>query len=156
MSVTSGEPSTYELERDKPRPSKNHGIVQANLIMEFSRNRSIRPISELNLDLGEKPDQVPDVCVFRREAVDFAHDEVRVAEPPLIVVEITAPTQGTYEIFRKVDRYLKHGVASCWVVEPSLRTVKIIGADGTESLHHEGIITDPATGIEVDLDAVFS
>jgi Uma2 family endonuclease len=156
MSVTSGEPSIYELERNKPRPSKNHGIVQANLIVEFSRNRSFRPISELNLDLGEKPDQVPDVCVFRREAVDFAHDEVRVAEPPLIVVEITSPKQGTYEIFRKVDRYFKHGVASCWVVEPSLRTVKLIGADGQESVHHEGIVTDPATGIEVDLDAVFS
>lgn len=156
MSVTSGEPSIYELERNKPRPSKNHGIVQANLIVEFSRNRSFRPISELNLDLGEKPDQVPDVCIFRRESVDFAHDEVRVAEPPLIVVEITSPKQGTYEIFRKVDRYFKHGVASCWVVEPSLRTVKLIGADGQESVHHEGIITDPATGIEVDLDAVFS
>jgi len=156
MSVTSGEPSTYELERDKPMPSKNHGIVQANLIIEFGRNRNFRPISELNLDLGEKPDPVPDISVFRREAVDFTHDEIRVAEPPLIVVEITSPKQGTFDIFRKIDRYLKHGVASCWVVEPSLRTVKIIGADGTESVHHEGIITDPATGIEVDLDAVFS
>jgi Uma2 family endonuclease len=156
MSVTSGEPSIYELERNKPRPSKNHGIVQANLGAEFLKAKRFRPISELTLDLGEKPDLVPDLCIFRRESVDFAHDEVRVAEPPLIVVEITSPKQGTYEIFRKVDRYLKHGVASCWVVEPSLRTVKLIGADGQESVHHEGIITDPATGIEVDLDAVFS
>lgn len=156
MSVTSGELSTYELERNKPIPSKNHGIVQANLLVEMGRNRSYRMISELTLDLGTKPDLVPDISVFPRELVDFSHDEIRVAEAPRLVVEITSPSQGTFEIFRKVDRYLKHGVASCWVVEPALRTVKIIGADGSESVHHAGVITDPATGIEVDLDVVFS
>jgi len=35
MSVTSEEPSTYELERDKPIPNENHGIVQLNLGAEF-------------------------------------------------------------------------------------------------------------------------
>ncbi len=210
MSVTSVEPSAYELERGKPLPSRNHGIVQANLILAMGQNKAFRPISELTLNLGEKPDPVPDLCVFRREAVDFSRDEVRVSEPPLVVVEIASPTQGTFEIFRlrsdqskamsqlprslgcrqgkrmeavrtqptdeqrrrrpkepedvgdfgwpdrKIDRYRKHGVPSCWVVEPALRTVKIIAPDGTESVHHTGLVTDPATGIEVDLDAVFS
>jgi Uma2 family endonuclease len=156
MSVSSRELSTYEAERNKPMPSKNHGIVQANLIIEMGKNRAFRTISELTLELEEKPDAVPDLSVFRRSDVDFSHDEIRVSEPPRLVVEIVSGGQGTFEIFRKVDRYLQHGVASCWVVEPSLRTVKIIGADGSESIHHAGIVTDPATGIGVDLDAVFS
>jgi hypothetical protein len=34
-------PLTYEQERGKPMPSKNHAIVQTNLAIEFARKQGI-------------------------------------------------------------------------------------------------------------------
>lgn len=81
-------------------------------------------------------------------------------EPPLLAVEIASPTQGsptqgTQELVDKARQLIEHGVASCWLVQPALRTVTIFGEDGRSKTHSEGMVKDPATGIEVTLDDVF-
>jgi len=47
--------TSYERGRGKPRPSRNHGIVQANLITEFALQRQYRVLSELSLELEGRP-----------------------------------------------------------------------------------------------------
>ena len=47
---TLDKPLTYEEERGKPMPSSNHGAIQANLIVEFARQRDFRVYSELTLE----------------------------------------------------------------------------------------------------------
>ena len=61
--VTVGKPLSYEEERGKPMPSRNHSAVQTNLISEFARQRDFRVHSELTLDISGKP-VAPDLSVY--------------------------------------------------------------------------------------------
>jgi Uma2 family endonuclease len=146
---------SYEEERGKPRPSFNHGAVQATLIVQLSRNPQFRVVSELTIEFEGKND-TPDLSIYPRQAINFRHDDIRRNDPPLLVVEIFSPTQGAQEILDKVDVYFRNGVKSCWIVSPSFRTITILTPDGKEQSHTAGTAVDPATGLTADLAAVFS
>src|SRR2546428_1341296 len=113
-------PQTYEQERGKPMPSKNHGIVQTNITVEFAKHKEYRVMSELSLELNGRP-LTPDLSVYPRRPVDFRHDTVCRTDPPLLVVEILSPTQGLLGVMDKIEAYLQSGVKSCWVVNPPQR-----------------------------------
>lgn len=156
MSTASIEtPLTYEEERGKPMPSLNHGIVQANLIGQFLANRDFRVVSELTLAMPGKP-LTPDLSIYPRAPVDLRHDVSRHPDPPLLVVEIFSPQQGTQEVLDKVDAYFAFGVKSCWVVSPPMHSIQILTADGRETVLTSGTAIDPVTGLTADLGAVFS
>ena len=95
-------PLTYEEERGKPMPSYNHAAIQVNLITEFARNREFRVCSELTLELEGRP-YTPDLSVYPRESLDLRHDLIRRTDPPLLVVEIFSPRQGSQDVMDKVD-----------------------------------------------------
>ena len=147
------EPS-YEEERGKPMPSKNHSIVQVRLILEFSKHTEFI-FSELTLELSYDKTRVPDLSIFAPCTVDFRHDEVKVSDPPQTVVEIFSPQQPSQEVMAKLDEYFAFGIQSVWVVSPPLRHVTIFAADGREARFTEGIATDPVTGLTADLGKVF-
>jgi Uma2 family endonuclease len=150
------EPGTsYEQERGKPMPSKNHGIVQMNLGIELAKHKDFRVISELALELSGRP-FTPDLCVYPRQPVDFRHDDIRLTDPPLVAVEIFSPTQGYQEVMNKVEAYLTSGVKTCWVVNPPQHAITIFAADGSQKTYVEGQVKDPATGLTADLETVFS
>jgi Uma2 family endonuclease len=148
-------PLSYEEERGKPMPSYNHAVAQANLIVEFARNRDWRVASELTLDL-DGVSYTPDISIYPRRPVDWRHDDIRTTEPPMSVVEIFSPTQGSLPIMEKVETYFRHGVKSCWLVSPHLKNITIVGADGQEHGFSTGAAHDPYTGLSADLAAVFA
>ncbi len=152
---TFDKPMTYEEERGKPMPSFNHGAIQANLLVEFARQAEFRVVSELTLEFDGKP-YTPDLSVYRRQALDLRHDQIRRTDPPLLVVEIFSPRQGSQDVMDKVDVYFQNGVKSCWVVSPPLHTVSILRPDGATEIINSGVAKDPATGLEADLARVFS
>jgi len=147
--------TSYEQERGKPMPSENHGTVQANLIGEFLKHREYRTISELSLELNGRP-FTPDLCVYPRRPMDLRHDNIRRTDPPLVVVEIFSPTQGSQDVMEKVEAYLNSGVKTCWVVNPPQHVITIYSADGALKTYIEGQAVDPATGLTANLEAVFS
>ncbi|MBI2924971.1 MAG: Uma2 family endonuclease [Verrucomicrobia bacterium] len=153
--ATLEKPLTYEEERGKPRPSLNHGAIQTNLACEFARNRSFRTISELTLNISGRS-YTPDLSVYPRSPLDLRRDVARCPDPPLLVVEIFSPQQGTQEVMDKVDAYFAFGVKSCWVVSPPMHSIQILTADGQETVLNSGPATDPVTGLTADLAAVFS
>ena len=63
--------SEYEIERGKPLPSFNHGIIQANLGAQFMKNEGYRVVSELTLELDEPPHAVPDLCVYATKSASL-------------------------------------------------------------------------------------
>jgi len=136
-------------------PSKNHSIVEMNLGIELAKNKDYRVMPELSLELDGKP-VTPDLSVYRRQPVDFRHDEVHLTEPPLLVVEILSPTQGSLPVMDKVDTYLKSGVKSVWVVNPPQRAITIYTPDGQFQTFVEGLLKGTAVGLTADLAAVFS
>jgi len=148
--------SDYELERGKPMPSKNHGLIQANLIGAFLHSREYRPSSEMTLDIGMGQPVTPDISLIPRQPMELWNDQIRVTDPPVTTVEIVSPSQTSSEMMKKVHGYLAHGVKSCWLVDPSLHQVIVFNADGTRKIFEEGLVTDPVTGITADLAMVFS
>lgn len=146
----------YQTERNKPMPSKNHGITQFNLGNEFAQyKKKYRFISEIGLEL-EDWKSVPDLAIFDKMKVDFIHDEIRMTDVPLGVVEILSPTQGLQELNDKAERYFFYGVKSAWLVIPSMRTIAIYHSPYEFQLFTQGIARDTVLDIEVDLKEVFS
>ena len=149
-------PLTYEEERGKPMPSRNHAVVQMRLGIELAKHKEFFPLPELTLELVPDKWLVPDISVYKHTPVDFRHDVVRASEPPLLTVEILSPSQGLEEVLDKVEFYLANGVQSVWLVIPALHSATIFLPDGSRQVHQNGLVRDPAIGLTVDLDAVFS
>jgi Uma2 family endonuclease len=145
----------YELERGKPMPSKNHGLIQALLIATFFRFADRYTIlSEVALDLEPNP-LIPDISVYPRLAIDWVRDEIRMKTPPTLVVEILSPTQAIYELIEKIETYFAAGVQSCWLVQPTLKTIALFTPTMEPHVYTTGDVTDPATGITVNIEEIF-
>ena len=136
-------------------PSRNHGRVQTNLILEFGRQEQFSTYSELTLTM-EGADYTPDISVYPHEAPDYRHDEVSREDLPLLAVEILSPSQSHQEVVEKAEVYLRNGVKSCWIVAPPLHTVSILNPSGSTETFHSGVAKDPVTGVSAELDAVFA
>ncbi len=136
-------------------PSRNHGRVQTNLIVEFFQQQQFSIYSELTLTIGAA-NFTPDIGIYPWEPADYRHDEIPRAELPLVAVEILSPSQSHQEVVEKAEVYLRHGVKSCWIMSPPLRTVTVLLPDGREEVFQLGVVKDPAVGLTADLTKVFS
>ncbi len=157
MPTTTEALTEYEIERGKPVPSLNHGVIQALLTGAFLEQRArYTVVSELTLDLdGWRV--TPDLSLYPKLEMDYTHDTVRMTEPPLVAVEIVSPTQPTQEVVDKIQGMLQAGVRSCWLVQPAMQTISIYTAGAPPRTFSEGTLTDPAAeGIAVDVAAVFA
>lgn len=148
--------SDYERERGKPMPSKLHSLAQKRIIQLLG---SFEPpylvFSELTLRLGNR-DLTPDLSVYRDLEIDFTQDEIRMTDPPVLAVEIASPTQGIQDLIDKIRFLLEHGVQSCWLVQPQLRTITVFTEGNDPKTYSDGTVTDPITDIAVDLVDVFT
>ncbi len=136
-------------------PSRNHSLAQANLIFEFKRTGQFDVLSEVALQLGDRP-LIPDLSIFPKRQSDWSNDVIRETEPPLTVVEIFSPSQGYLDVMEHVAAYLEAGVKSVWILVPPLRTITIYHAQQPPKTFSEGKAVDSATGLEVEVGAVFS
>lgn len=145
----------YELERGKPMPSANHALIQTSMIGAFLRCAEGYSIfTELSLELDGQP-YVPDVSVYPRLKADPLHDQIKLTEPPLLVIEILSPTQPLDELIQKANAYLGAGVKSCWIVQPALEVIAVMEADKKPKLYTGGEVTDPGTGMTVNVEEIF-
>lgn len=145
-----------ETEEKKIMSSKNHAIIEGRLTTYFSvhyRNEfSVLP--QLSLELsGEKI--IPDISIFPLMEYNWLFDEVRLTQPPLIVIEILSPKQSIDDLTDKISIYLNSGVKSYWVVIPTFKTIHIIYGNKQTATFLSGKIKDPATGVEIDMDEIF-
>jgi Uma2 family endonuclease len=147
--------STYEEERGKPMPSKNHGIVQSSLICALMQRRDeFTVISELSLELDGQP-LVPDISVFSKLPVDWRNDEIKLTDAPTWVIEILSPTQAVDDLIKKAGIYFGAGVESCWIVQPSFEMIAVLVPNKKPEIYTSGIVVDPSTGIEVSIEEIF-
>ncbi len=150
-------PSEYEIERNKPMPSFNHAMIQANLITEINvrYRKEYSLASELSLDLSDWF-SVPDISLYPKRPLDFNNDRIKVQEVPRCVIEIVSPTQSLNELTEKANAYFAHGVQSCWLVLLPLTTICVFSSpnDYTYFRIHE-TLQDEVLGISLPLQAVF-
>ncbi len=158
-SVIEREISQYEIERNKPMPSKNHSIVQGNLIFELkTRYREMYSfLSEVDILMPSKPNCVPDIAIYPKLTFDFLDDEIAMTEMPLTAIEIVSPSQSDSDILKKINRYFNAGVQSCWFVMPGFRAISVYSSiDNYEFFTSNMTLIDSATGIELPLTDIFS
>jgi len=150
--------NAYELERNKPMPSKNHGIIQANLLFSLMTKYrgEKRFISELSLELEDWL-STPDICIYPKLPIDINNDEIRMEMPPFGIIEILSPTQTLNDLTDKAISYFSHGVKSCWLVLPTLSTIYVFsGPRQFEAFVQDEVVKDKVLNIELPLTEVFS
>jgi Uma2 family endonuclease len=151
--------SQYEIERNKPMPSKNHGFIQSKLsmIIGYRYLNTYDLFSELDIIMPEKPDSVPDVCIYPKSEIDFSEDIIGMKEMPLTTIEILSPTQRENELVAKAKRYFAAGVKSCWIVLPIFKVIVVYSSPTQRQVFTEDMtLIDKITGIELPLNEVFS
>jgi Uma2 family endonuclease len=124
------------------------------LITEINNSRKFRAFAELTLLIDEN-DYIPDISIYPWRKVDYLQgDIIKMAELPLLAVEILSPTQKPIELFEKAQNiYLPSGIRSVWIVQPLAHTVSVLTKEGIR-LHHAGRLEDN-TGLSVDLGIIF-
>lgn len=148
--------SEYEQERGKTMPSKNHAILQSNLIVELTipYRDKYRLLSEVKLNMPPV-DTVPDVAIYPLMEFDSLHDETKMDEMPLGAIEIISPSQGDQELVDKISRYFDFGVKSCWLVQPTFRIVTVFSDKTTFKTFIDGELYDPVLDIRLDMKRIF-
>jgi Uma2 family endonuclease len=148
--------SDYELERGKPMPSKLHSRIELRLVkllMPFEDKFDIMPELSLKLSTGEA---TPDICLFHKLSFDFDNDEIKVTDAPITTIEIISPTQAVNDVTNKIRQtYFPAGVKSAWVVQPSLQVINLLMPGKKTQAFTDGVMTDPATGVSIEINEVF-
>lgn len=149
--------ASYEIERNKPMPSLNHGVIQNALGSELRvryKNR-FTIASELSLALAEWP-SVPDICIYSKRKIDLKNDVIAMTEPPLCAIEILSPTQSTNDLFAKAYKYFDFGVKSCWIVLPIVGNIYVFSSpDEYEIFRLNETLVDDVLDISLPLKEVF-
>ena len=148
----------YQIERNKPMPSKNHSAIQtllcATLVYKYRNQYQI--FSELSLTMPDVKPAVPDICIFPKAKLDLLNDEIKVSDVPITVIEILSPKQGIEDIKNKFfEIYFPAGVQSAWLIIPPLRSVHIFTPDRKFTNYYAGKLEDKACKIELELDDFF-
>jgi Uma2 family endonuclease len=147
-----------DVEQDNPLPSRNHSRVALNLtVILHSMSDRFDVYPQLSLDLNGWR-TIPDLALYPKGALarDWLNDEVEVTAPPALVIEILSPQQNMQPLVDKIREYLRHGVKSCWLVEPVTRVVSVFPSSGGSRGFVEGDMKDEPLGISIPLSHIFS
>jgi Uma2 family endonuclease len=150
--------ASEEIQEDRPMPSRNHARAAHNLGVLLDRFKDRYVICDqlsLNLDGWQT---IPDLCLFRRGELssDWLTDEDEVTQTPELVIEILSPKQNMQPLVDKIREYGRHGVKSCWLVEPATRVISVFPASGGSRAFTEGMLRDDITGVEIPIADVFA
>lgn len=136
-------------------PGFDHAKTQSRLVRQLARSSEYEVLSELNLEVGGWR-CVPDISVYPTAATASFNGQIWIAVPPTIAVEIFSPSQTLEEMTTKVDKLLNAGVPSVWLVIPGVQVITIYQKGSHLMSATSGILTDPVTGISVNVDEVFA
>ncbi|MEZ4866290.1 MAG: Uma2 family endonuclease [Caldilineaceae bacterium] len=146
--------------------SFNHGYVQARLIIALGAFPEYTPISELSLDVSDidltqfnlrsRDELKPDIALYPKRGLSRPLDILRMAEMPLLAVEILSPRQGSYDILEKFRVYFAAGIKSCWLVDPAVQSISVYSAMNSWKTFGEGAVVDEALNLRLDLAPIFS
>ncbi len=164
-------PTSSEEERDMS--SQNHSLVQARLGGLFNLDDRFNAATELTLDVSRidlTPFKIqatqelePDVVVYYANEFDVIDptedfDVLKVSQMPLLAIEILSPTQGTAGIFAKFRAYFAAGIKSCWLVDPTLRTITVCSSPKELNIYKlaDGEVVDEVLDIRLPLNKIFA
>ncbi len=137
-------------------PSLLHSRAQTRLAVLLDKlEPNYLCFSELSLSLNEW-ESVPDLSLYAKSDVELSQDEAKVTRPPLCAIEILSASQTLDSLIDKVQKYFEHGVKSCWIVIPRLKSIYVFENATTYEVYRDHqVLMDKQLGIEVPLAEVF-
>ncbi len=88
--------------------------------------------------------------------LSLRNTQAKESEPPLTAIEILSPSQSLNELMHKAwDLYFPMGVKSVWIVVPEFRAIHVMMPNDEALYFGSGKLTDPATGVEIEVEKVF-
>lgn len=146
----------YEAERNKPMPNFIHGAIQSALVAALRSADGNQYIFPTEVTLDTFPPTTPDVLFFPKRKLDIKTITAREKEVPITTVEILSPSQSVNELMHKAwDIYFPIGVQSVWIVIPEFKAIQVVLPNDENHYFDAGLLTDPATGIQISVAAVF-
>ncbi len=138
--------------RQKPMPTRKHGLLQARLIQLIANGyQGLEPESEVTVRIREGKYFIPDVIVQRRDHIQDPYP----TEPVHLCIEILSPDDRMSETLAKCEEYHAWGVAMTWIVDPdSERAWEYARGQRPHEVAPEGSLT--AEGISIPLSEAFS
>ncbi len=77
-------------------------------------------------------------------------------QSPIIAVEVLSPKQAVTDLTDKaLNLYFPAGVQLVWIIIPTLRIAQALLPDCTIQTWSSRLMTDPVTGMELDLGYLF-
>lgn len=157
-------PTYHELHQGRlvavTRPKHLHFLIQRRIrqLLEPSAPAgaivdtefAFRPLPEHEVRVAD----VAYVSPLRAQSIDL---EDYLAGAPDIVVEVLSPSNVATELFAKEQLCLQNGTREFWVVDPSLRHVRVTTPDGHSVTFHSGqrIPLPLALGATLAVDSIF-
>ena len=95
---------------------------------------------------ADAPDKVrkPDTSFVAQDKLPNGPTDGHLRVVPDLAVEVTSPNDSLRDSDRKVEEYLAAGVRSVWLIDPNVRIVQVIRADGTtQRLRDPDELTEP-------------
>jgi Uma2 family endonuclease len=99
-----------------PRPRVLHQEVALELAIELKAAcpAQMRVIPEPAVMLSRHTEFDPDIVVIHQDRID----DTKLAEPPLLIVEVRSPSTALIDLNRKKAAYERFGAPSYWIVDP--------------------------------------
>lgn len=143
--------------------SLNHSAIQVNLAFLLKKIGTFSVYTELSLDTSRldktkykfKEEIKPDVCIYPKRGLSRPYDILKMAEMPLLAMEILSPKQGLQEIVEKIDAYFALGVRSCWLIDPTTAIVVVYSALDEHKVFSADEVIDDIIGIRLPFDDIF-
>ncbi|MBD2699228.1 Uma2 family endonuclease [Spirosoma sp. BT702] len=142
---------------DEKMSSLNRSALQSQfaylLMLAYRTQYSILTELDFNFASGKTR---PDLAIMPKRRANWLADEIIVQDVPLTTIEILSPEQSLNSLTDRI--YKKHfpaGVKSVWLVVPTVQTVSILLPDRQQLNFSSGIVADPITGIQLNLNEIF-
>ncbi|WP_191908883.1 Uma2 family endonuclease [Larkinella humicola] len=157
MKATADQKLSNQESEDTKVSSRNHSKLQSQLAFLLRLSYRTQYSVLTNLDLSFANGKIsPDLCIFPKQTADWLNDEPIVHDVPLTIIEILFPDQSLNSLLERI--YKKHfpaGVKTVWLIIPALQIVSILLPNRKQINFTEGTITDPETGIQLQLAEIF-
>ena len=128
----------HPLSHDLPRANVAEALIRYLLANE---HLELTVLITTGFQVSKYDTLVPDVSVVENKQLGR---DVRITQgPPLVAIEIVAPTDMEEHLKRKIDAYLENGSRTVWVVQPKSCSVMIYSADSIREVKADNRIEDP-------------
>lgn len=112
-----------------PAPANIHQLVVSclQMLLGTACPEDFLVVSGNGVEMSKSHYRIPDLVVVRSK--DFDLSAVAVTSPPDLAIEVASPSTAIYDRNRKKDVYAQFGIASYWIVTPSLDKPRLLAFD---------------------------